>query len=178
MGDTVREAAETLASLLNASTNYDDGNTKSPSPNNHTISKLGDDDWEHHYSRLQVYIQTNQHINVPKDGTHDDLHYWIKMQKAKSAYLQPQQVSALQKIGVLPMKISHGLFYSNPPNPPPKRRKVKPVVTPKKEKSDIKEVAVPAPNPYSNADKNARERAKVSRAERAKRRLGDESQNK
>jgi hypothetical protein len=173
MGDTVREAAETLASLLTASTNDDGGNTKSPSPNIGATKELGDDDWEYHYSRLQIYIQTHHHVNVPRDGTHDDLHYWIKTQKAKSAYLRPQQVSALQTLGVLPTKISHGIVYSNPPNPPPpKKRKIKPVVTPKKEKSNvIKKASVP--NPYSNVDKSAREKAKVSRAERAKRRLGE-----
>eukprot|EP00984_Skeletonema_dohrnii_P039006 scaffold42883_cov155-Skeletonema_dohrnii-CCMP3373.AAC.1 len=99
MGDTEREAAATLASLLNASTDDDDGNsksadTKSPSPpknkkNNNNkkkrhVDETGDsegaqaktsninwhailstkevgDDWEYHYSILQIYKQRHQH---------------------------------------------------------------------------------------------------------------------
>ena len=210
MGDTEREAAATLASLLNASTD-DDGNSKSadissPSPKNKQknntkkkrhVDETGDsegaqaktsninwhailstkevgDDWEYHYSILQIYKQRHQHVDVPRDGTHDDLHDWIKMQKAKSAYLQPEQVSALQTIGVLPTKLSHDIAYSNPPRPPrSKRRKVEPVVKQKEKPkfNNKKKVSdPPPPNPYSNADNSAREKSKVSRAERAKRR--------
>ena len=210
MGDTEREAAATLASLLNASTDDDDGNsksadTKSPSPpknkkknntkkkrhvdetddseganakksniNWHAIlsTKEVGDDWEYHYSILQIYKQRHQHVDVPRDGTHDDLHDWIKMQKAKSAYLQPEQVSALQTIGVLPTKLSHDIAYSNPPRPP-KWRKIEPVVKQKEKPKVNKKEKVsdpPPPNPYSNVDNSAREKSKVSRAERAKRR--------
>jgi len=203
MGDTVREAAATLASLLSASTTIDDDVNskcdgrrlsslpkynksnecnKSPgeksSTNWHAIlsSKEQGDDWEYHYSKLQQYEQTHQNVLVPRDGTHDDLHDWIKMQKAKSAYLHPEQVSALQIIGVLPTKLSHDIAYTNPPIPP--RRKKVELVKKQKEQNQkentkvIKKKRVAAPNPYSNVHKSAREKSKVSRAERAKRRLG------
>lgn len=220
MGDTVREAAATLASLLNApsSTKDDDGNysnsagkkkSASSKKKNNATSKqtksdinwgailqnkeLGDE-WDYYYRRLEIFEQRYKHVRVPRDGKRDDLHDWIKVQKAKSAYLSEERVSALQIIGVLPTKLSHDLVYSNPPRPPKRRKEVE-LATPKRKKPAVKrknnkssaaakqkqkekpekvnKKRAAEPNPYSNVDEDAREKSKASRADRANRRMGD-----
>ncbi len=211
MGD-VREAAATLASLLKAPTKDDEGSSRSDGKKKSSSSaskkkkdgptnksdinwgailknkELGDE-WDYYYRRLEIFEQRYKHVRVPRDGKRDDLHDWIKVQKAKSAYLSDERVSALQTIGVLPTKISHDLVYSNPPRPPKRRVEVKPAakrkIKPKskaspaaakqkkKEKPEIYKKRAAEPNPYSNVDEDARQKSKASRADRANRRMGD-----
>lgn len=204
MGDTVQEAAATLASLLNAPIKDDDDNSKSAGTQKDAPTKqnksdinwgaiLGNkelvDEWDYYYRRLQIFEQRYKHVKVPRDGKRDDLHDWIKAQKAKAAYLPEERVSALQTIGVLPTKLSHDLVYSNPPRPtksrkedkPAVKRKSKPKIKPslaaakqkQKETLKAKKKRVAGPNPYSNVDESSREKSKASRADRAQRRMGD-----
>ncbi len=215
MGDTVREAAATLASLLNAPANGDDDDSKSAGKKKSSSSasknskkddaqskqnkksdinwgailknkELGDE-WDYYYRRLEIFEQRYKHVRVPRDGKRDDLHDWIKAQKAKAAYLSEDRVLALQMIGVLPSKLSHDIVYSNPPRPPKRRKEDEPVkrkskpspaTAKKKQKQKEKQEVVnkkraAETNPYSNVDEDAREKSKASRADRANRRMGD-----